>query len=188
MTRRLLNLLTGGSLLLCVAVSVLWVRSRSVGDYITFTTRNGDGTRETVWDFGSGRGRVCLGARTFVWPAPESPGSAPSKSTEWKVQSTVPVIDPASDFGREEVHWEDFGVIRQSTVDITGLRVGWYSVLFPLWLPLCLFTLLPAIRLSRHLKRRGKVNTLCPTCGYDLRATPDRCPECGVISASVSAA
>ena len=44
MTRRLLNFLTALSLLLCVAVSVLWVRSRSVGDYITFTTRNGDGT------------------------------------------------------------------------------------------------------------------------------------------------
>ena len=51
------------------------------------------------------------------------------------------------------------------------------------WLLAAGFLILPAWRVSQNrrkqrLRRRG----LCPGCGYDLRATPDRCPECGAAA------
>jgi hypothetical protein len=52
-----------------------------------------------------------------------------------------------------------------------------YVVVF---LPLACITLATLI-MCRRMKS-GIDTGRCSICGYDLRATPDRCPECGTIS------
>jgi hypothetical protein len=57
------------------------------------------------------------------------------------------------------------------------------TLTLPYWAPLVAGAALPLIVLRRasrqRRRRRAARRGLCPKCGYDLRATPDRCPECG---------
>jgi hypothetical protein len=50
----------------------------------------------------------------------------------------------------------------------------------PAWFVAAILALRPALRLWRHLRgRRRRRRERCGRCGYDLRASPGRCPECG---------
>jgi hypothetical protein len=53
-------------------------------------------------------------------------------------------------------------------------------VIAPFWFLVMLFAGPPAIRVMRFARARARHRrSLCVVCGYDLRATPERCPECG---------
>jgi len=61
-----------------------------------------------------------------------------------------------------------------------GRQARGYLLQVPIWSLLVLTGLLPFSWLARRwMARRRQKAGVCPLCGYDLRATPDRCPECG---------
>ena len=149
-TRRLLNLLTMTSLLLCVAAAVLWVRNSWQGDSAVLKALGRD------WVLMSVDGRACVA----VWPAMsrQEKASPPTGVRMWS--------------------FAEFGWI---TYRVGSKAVR--SLVVPYWFLVLGSAALPAYRTARTLRARAKTRRkrrgLCPTCGYDLRASPQRCPECG---------
>jgi hypothetical protein len=80
--------------------------------------------------------------------------------------------DPAQRRGRDRVRVGNTAVIFEPYTRM---------ILVPWWFLLLLFSIAPCRALWRRRTRRTKYG--CATCGYDLRATPERCPECGTATA-----
>ena len=179
MKRRFFRILAGFSLLLCVALAVLWVRSVGHLAYrywirpelsIHFLERDG------VMGFIVARDS---GLR--------SPVSGTNQLYGWfsERHAILPNLDRASGIDPSFNRW-GFGFHLLRTVGhppaglwrFGGRRV--WIIFSPYWLPVLLSAILPCVVFVQMLRQRRRKRTgLCPCCGYDLRASPGRCPECG---------
>jgi hypothetical protein len=62
-----------------------------------------------------------------------------------------------------------------------GPRQGRRALTVSFWPAVLIMLLLPGWRAVRWVRKNSRVGG-CVACGYDLRATPDRCPECGSVA------
>jgi hypothetical protein len=170
--RRLATLAAGASLLLCVATVALWVRSYRRVDAFRVATARGERI------VGSVRGEL----QFILCPGIEFSGTFSYDSY------SAPGFRSAVEFLRTDRHYSSGGRLGFGYfVPKAGAPKNWgYSgVWFPHWSLALLFAILPALHLRAAIRsrRRDRV-ALCLTCGYDLRATPARCPECGAVPAA----
>ena len=177
--RYLLNFLTGLSLFLSAASGVMWVRSTWWIDNVYATPSVNRG----YFHFWSGSRwlelRLVTGRDARLPPAPHS----------WYEAFAVDAA--LRDYGA--------GVTDKvrSNHGFRGIGFAWYRGpftfgqrewgVFLTWpLLMALAAALPVGRVvlgaraaARRRRRSGK--NVCAACGYDLRATPERCPECGAV-------
>ena len=89
---------------------------------------------------------------------------------------------PAHDFGfRWGKRTARFGIEMPRYFNLRP--VGGVSALkLPLWIPTVVLAIgsISFVLIPRHRRRKRKKLGLCVNCGYDLRASKDRCPECGI--------
>jgi hypothetical protein len=77
------------------------------------------------------------------------------------------------------VRFAGFLAGRQRPFPHQGLLQGRTLVGVPGWFAALLLIVPAWYGFSRVVPRRKNAPGLCPSCGYDLRATPGRCSECG---------
>jgi hypothetical protein len=195
--RILFNLATLLSLALCLASAGLWIAARM--DY-HWSYRYGpaDGRVLSIRSEPRNRERFRI---TFLGPWPHPPLSACSWSRTplaGRPGGTTVQIgnDPSGTIRLND--WDGPGLHfsrSRATVVVNAPQaepmlyetpiINW-SLLLAYWVPATLFGLPVLARVAgagfgRDRRRRLLREHRCLGCGYDLRATPDRCPECGAV-------
>ena len=186
MKRLLLNLVTALSLLLCVASCALWVWTASTMHWVGYATRHDAETRQARHVLGSGGG--ALSYQCVLAPPPPRPGARWFPEGVRTGSISVSGNELADQAGRVGVRFLGFGyyhfVIDDSGYSGHPQGMTFVGAYVPHGFLVAVFVAGPAARVTlRLVRRRGrKAAGLCPRCGYDLRATPGRCPECGTAA------
>ena len=185
MRRRSFDMIAAISLLLFLAVGAPWIASYWRGMEVTYATGLSPGTSDQsayVFTADWGRADVRLVNLTHA-----SPGM-------WKPGIRLDWIDGATRvYSQNDRDWyrfaggKEIGGILWLHEPLGGPPWNFTGKLracnFPGLLTAVPFTVAPAwwIIRYRNLHRRLK-RGLCARCGYDIRATPGRCPECGTTT------
>ena len=142
-TRRLLSLLTALSLVLCVAVVVLWVRSHSIGDELRCYRP------PRLFEVLSSGGLVRIGSGQFVSGAYPPPTGWQGTFWPFRRENDTYEFDLSygTTFGFGYERW-----VRQSP----GLTADVRLTTFPFWAPALTFAALPGAAIVRLISRRRR--------------------------------
>ncbi len=176
MKKRLFTLATVVSMVLCVASAVVWARSYNVSysfgrDFFDASTHTEGGQRVSL-----ASGRIYFSWDRFFVP-PNAPERLPSREG-WQLYRDPYWFAIRQKYGDDWLLWT---VTKDATPapKSFGRSEGW-TVGFNLLMLVFLTAIAPTMWRVRFLRTKRRPRSgLCPSCGYDLRATPERCPECG---------
>jgi hypothetical protein len=176
--RILRNGLTALSLLLCVAIVVLWVRSYWVEDALVWIPQASE-----RWIIASSRGQLAASHERIDDRSTFRRSSPRSLHLDRRAPSDLALRPLLNRY--QSVHgdvWAGVGFFASEYRGATWWG-GWskrHQWFLSHWMAAALAGVLPA-RYAIRRRRSGVRQGICRECGYDLRATPERCPECGAI-------
>jgi hypothetical protein len=191
MLRRLFTLASALSLLLCVATAALWVRSYRVADGASWQEHGRNYSFHAMCGgavFHCQYGDYRPGYDAYQYPHPErmtwSSYANPDYSvTEWR--SSEEAVGPRYrllGFAYEHRTWPAGTELIAGGGRWTAVR-SW-MIAIPAWAIVGVFAVLPLAWVRRRWRRPRA--GCCGKCGYDLRATPGRCPECGEMAGNAA--